>query len=199
MRAPRRRLMTCAMLTGAAALLSTACSGTGTRATPPATAASPTPTPVTASPQPSSSVRWPSGLPDPAAVDGNPTAVSRAAVTIMWTVDYSTDQGGQHDAQLRALPLLTPAYAAQIRAAQPSAPSPDAWVRKHVRTRVQMRPGDEDRPMDTTSTAYRQWLLTVTTVDPAGHRQVAPVHVTAYVILNRSAGQPWRVASVSTF
>jgi hypothetical protein len=161
------------------------------------------PTPVYPAPTSSSATRPAtriSGLPDPGTVDGkDPSAVSRAALTIMWTTDASTDSGGQHDAQLRSVPFLTPAYAAQIEAAQPSPPPPDAWVRNRVHTRVQMRPGDEETPPDTPTAAYRQWILTVTSVDAKGRRQVAPVRVVAYVILARAAGQPWRVAAVNTY
>lgn len=195
--APSRLAQTLACLSAAAAL--TGCGGSSHprahEAAPSATVSPAAPTPVRDQPAPSMS-----GLPDLSTVDGNdPTAVSRAALTVMWTTDSSLDHGGQHDAQLRAVPYLTPAYAVQIRAAQPSPPPPDAWVRDRVRTHVQMRPGEEERPADTPTTAYRQWLLTVTSIDAHGHRPVKPVHVTAYVILNRTAGQPWRVSQVSTY
>lgn len=142
---------------------------------------------------------WPKGVPDPATVDGSdPTAVSRSALTIMWTINYGADHHGQHDAQLRALPLLTPAYAAHVRTAPPGRPPPDAWIRDHARTRLQLRPGEEERPADSATTAYRQWLLTITTLDGAGHR-ITRAHITAYLILTRSPNQPWRVAQASTY
>jgi hypothetical protein len=196
---PVRRGIRELMSIGAAAVLLTGCANTASTHTQSSHATLPVDsatTPATSAP----AAGRPKGLPDLKAVNGNdPTAVSRAALIIMWTTDASIDRAGQHDAQLRALPLLTSGYATQIRAASPGPPPPDAWTRNGVRTQVQLRPGAENRPADTATAAYRQWLLTVTTADAKGRHQASPFHVIAYVALARAAGQPWRVSNVTTY
>jgi hypothetical protein len=137
------------------------------------------------------------GLPNPHKVDGNnPDAVSRAALTVMWTIDTAIDQGGQHDAYLRAIPYLTDAYATQIRAQPPQTGSAQTILAgHHAYTQVKLTQGHDDgAPPDTTTVAYRQWVITVTAIGRDGWKG-PPVTNLAYLVLNRSGPrQPWRIS-----
>lgn len=146
----------------------------------------------------------PPGVPDPAAANwSDATAVSRAVAITMAEVDTATDdpQTSDHDAGLRALPYLTPRYAAQIRAQQPP-PVPmtvwQQWERHRAYLRATVAPGGDDQPPGTATTAYRVWEVTTIPTGRDGWRGQPVVTVTDFVTLVRARpGQPWKVASVT--
>lgn len=158
----------------------------------------PTPPPRTPTPFPSPTGALPAGVPDPRTVNqDDPTALSRAAAITMWSIDAYTDHGGQHDADLRTAPYLTPAYARQITSATDNVPLPDDWIRQRLHTVVRAQPGSEDAPADSPTRAYRQWRLTITYVDGAGHQHGSQQYVAVYLTLVRSAQQPWRISAMT--
>lgn len=139
-------------------------------------------------------------LPAPSSVKGDdPEAVSRAVVTIQWTVDTSIDNS-RHDAALRAAPFLEPAYLAFLKAHPPVA-APGAewaeWTRHRAYTTVATRALHDERPADSATEARRQWLVTTT---PRGRDGWSgrPTTTTAFVTMTRErAGAPWRVSGIT--
>ncbi|MFD8146134.1 hypothetical protein [Streptomyces sp. NPDC059708] len=120
----------------------------------------------------------------------------------MWTIDTTIDVS-QHDATLRALPLLTPAYRDQIKATPPrSAPGADwaDWTAHGAYTLVRLRAANEaGRPSDTPADAYRTWIVTST---PQGDRGWTgkPTSATVFAHLTRAdPGGPWRVSELRTY
>jgi hypothetical protein len=138
------------------------------------------------------------GLPDARRIDhGDATAVSRAALTVAWTIDTVIDQG-QRDAFARAAPYLTPAYAAQL-AQQPLQAAPSTWWDHRAYSKLQLEPIDPDAgaPQDTTTSAYRQWRITNTPTGRDGW-QGTPVKAIVFVTLTRAnTGLPWRIAEIT--
>ncbi|MEU9019233.1 hypothetical protein [Actinomadura sp. NPDC048394] len=127
------------------------------------------------------------------------TAVSRAAVRVMWTVDAATDRS-QRDAYLRARPLCTSEYAAALAADAAAGAIPTAWTDHRAYAKVDLAPrtpeGDVDE--DTPTTAYRGWAITVTPTGRDGWTGT-PVHAIAFVALKRpNASTPWRISHVGT-
>jgi hypothetical protein len=118
-------------------------------------------------------------------------------VITLWSVDAGTDHDGQHDADLRVAPYLTPAYAKQITSATDNVPLPEEWIRQRLHTTVRAQPGQEETPADSPTRAYRQWRLTVTTLDARGHQHGLPQHLIVYVTLVRSARLPWRISTMT--
>lgn len=139
------------------------------------------------------------GLPDFRKVDqGNPTAVSKTVITVMWTVDATVDNG-QRDAYLRAVPLLATTYAATI-SNQPAGGLPATWRdhRAYARVQAVLEEPKGDVEPDTPTTAHRQWQITVTPIGRDGWKG-ALVHASAFVTLTRAAANaPWRVSNVTT-
>ncbi|MEU8302852.1 hypothetical protein AB0C84_04760 [Actinomadura sp. NPDC048955] len=162
-----------------------------TKAAPSAAISSPAP--ASASPSP------PGGLPDLTRLDQHDaTAVSKAALTLMWIVDSTTDHS-QRDAYQRAAPLLDEAYKASV-AAQPGGLVPGQWTEHRAYAKVRLTPQrpQGDVPTDTPTLAHRGWAITVI---PTGRDKWkgAPVHATAFVTLKRKdPGAPWRVSAVGT-
>ncbi|GAA4140855.1 hypothetical protein [Actinomadura keratinilytica] len=187
-------------LAAALAVAATACGGQEPRRpVTAATTAAPSPTPTAC--RPTASAKTPEGgLPDPKDVDQrDATAVARAAVTVMWTVDSAIDRG-QRDAYLRACPYLTPDYAARVAAEQAVGPLPQQWRdhRAYAEVRLELRQPEGDLDPDTPTMAYRQWQVTVT---PTGRDEWKgrTVRAIAFVTLTRASPRdPWRVARVST-
>lgn len=196
----------------AAVVLLCALAGCGTVPTSPGddsagtTAASAMPAPAPSStqepaaPLPTGSAGTPRpALPDPKAVNGSDAdAVSRAALTVMWTIDTRIDVS-QHDATVRAAPYLTEKYAAEIKDTPPRA-APGAewttWAQHHAYTTVTLKAvRDAGIPPDTATAAYRQWLITST---PHGDSQWTgpPTATAAFVRLARTTGGPWQVEAV---
>ncbi|MCF2526721.1 hypothetical protein [Yinghuangia soli] len=125
----------------------------------------------------------------------DPSAVSRAAVLTMWTVDTTKDANAEAGT-LRAAPFLSPALVQAAREGAAIRPS-QAWLEMaghQGRTVATAVPNDEaGKPPDTPTTALRTWAVTVSPVADSGWRGV-PDTLTVYVTLGRSAvDQPWRV------
>lgn len=167
----------------------------------PGTAAASRSTAAAASPagEPAPAVSLPVSLPSPDSVSyADPTAVSRAAVIIQWSMDTVTDSS-QYQAELRSAPFLTPAYLAQLRANPPvAAPGYqwDQWSAHRAYTTVSLIVEPDDQPADTATTAYRQWGITVTPRGTGGWTG-APLAVTVFVQLTRSgSSEPWLVSAI---
>jgi len=127
----------------------------------------------------------------------NPSSVSAAALTVMYTMDTSADTS-QYQAELRAAPYLSPTYLAQLRAAPPvSAPGAqwDTWTAHQATTTVKLTAEHTDQPPGTASTTYRQWGITAT---PEGthHWRGQPLTATAFVTLTKISGR-WLVSAVT--
>lgn len=160
----------------------------GTATSPPAAVPSNPPAPT----------GTPRGLPDPKTVDRrDATAVSRAAVQTMWTVDAAIDRG-QSDAYQRARPYLTPEYAARAEA-QPIGTVPSLWRdhRAYARVRLTPQTPEDGAPPDNARTAHRQWEVAVTPVGRDGWKG-APTRAIAFVTLTRGGENDWRVSGVTT-
>ncbi|WP_413807652.1 hypothetical protein [Streptomyces sp. OE57] len=176
---------------------SPAATGTGPYPTP---SASRTAAPESPSPRPTGTPRG--GTPRPGDVEQTDAdAVSRGALTALWTFDTAVDRG-PHDAELRAVDAgwLTKAYADRLRSRQPqSVPGAQwqEWVRHRAYGTVELEQAEEAaKPTDTGTEAWRQWTVITT---PSGRDQWTgqPVPVAAYVHLTRAAaGTAWRVADV---
>ncbi|MBO2443069.1 hypothetical protein [Actinomadura nitritigenes] len=187
-----------AFLTALACAVS-AC-GVGHRAAPEATSASPTAAISSPAPaSPTSSPRVPRGLPDLSRLDqSDATAVSKAALTLMWTVDSAIDHG-QQDAYQRATPLLDSVYKAVIDG-QGGGSMPGLWSRHRAYAKVRLTRQTPlgDVPADTPKLAHRQWRIDVTPTGRDGWKG-DPVHATAFVTLRRDKPSgPWRVSAVGT-
>ncbi|MEW2353739.1 hypothetical protein [Spirillospora sp. NPDC029432] len=139
------------------------------------------------------------GAVDPARVDHrDATAVSRAAVLTMWSVDSATD-GAQRDAYRRARPFLTPEYYTAI-AGETSGKLSNEWLRHRAYAKVRVAPQqvDSGAGTDTSTSARRQWGITVIPTGRDGWRG-GKVRAVAFVNLTRpDASAPWRVSAVTT-
>jgi len=136
----------------------------------------------------------------PTGVDGNSAdAVTKAALTTMWTIDTTIDTT-QYDATARAFPYLTTEYAAKLKDGRPrSAPGAQwqTWTDHTAWTTVTLSPTeDAGRPADTPTTAYRQYTVTATPHGTDGWTG-DPIETTAFVTLTRNNG-PWKISSVQT-
>jgi hypothetical protein len=190
-----------ALAAAAVALASAGCSGTssaapnpgatartaagGFRAPAPLPAGSPGPLPVT--------------LPALSSVNSqDPSAVSQAAVTIMWTMDTALDTS-QYQAELRAAPFLAPAYLASLTANPPVAGSGaqwTAWSAHRAYTTVAAVPERQDQPIDSPTQAQRQWGVSATPHGTGGWTG-PPLTSTVFVTMTRAAATaPWRVSAV---
>lgn len=142
------------------------------------------------------------GTPRPGDVEQTDAdAVSRGALTALWTFDTAVDRG-PHDAELRTADAgwLTKAYADRLRSRRPqSVPGAQwqEWVRHRAYGTVELEKAEEAaKPADTGTEAWRQWTVTTT---PSGRDRWTgeAVPVAAYVHLTRTAaGTAWRVADV---
>ncbi|MGK5557668.1 hypothetical protein ACSNOI_39275 [Actinomadura kijaniata] len=187
--------VSCSAGTGAAPP-PTASPAAGSTAAPPSVSSSTAAPSTASSPTPSatSSVTVP-GLDH---VDGtDPTAVSRAALTAMWTVDATSDTS-QADAYRRASPYLTTSYYADLTAQPVTTPIPQQWRDHRAYTRVELtadRP-EGDLPTSGPYSTYRAWKLTVRPIGRDGWRGAA-LRLSAFVRLERPAKPfPWRVVHV---
>jgi hypothetical protein len=152
---------------------------------------------LAAAPVPAASL--PVSLPSPGSVNyADPTSVSQAAVVIQWTMDTVTD-ASQYQAELRSAPFLAPAYLAQLKANPPvAAPGYqwNQWAAHRAYTTVSLVPEPNDQPADTSTTAYRQWGITVTPHGVGGWTG-APTAATVFVQLSRAgSGRPWLVSAI---
>ncbi|MBE1532865.1 hypothetical protein [Actinomadura algeriensis] len=139
----------------------------------------------------------PSDLPAPPRVDRkDATAVAKAALTIMYTVDSTVDTG-LRDAKLRAVRFLTPGYTAEVNAA-PRQYVPAEWHRHraYLAVRLQSLGREAGAPSDGLATAYRQWKMTTT---PTGRDRWrgSPTEQMVYMVLTKSSeSEGWRVSDV---
>lgn len=178
------------------------CGGGGERAEPetaPPTpgAASSIPVPSAAPPSPPANPRLPAGLPDPRRIDQkNATAVSRAALTVMYTVDSTVD-AGLRDAKLRAARYLTRDYRAEV-AAEPRQYIPAEWRRHraYLAVRLEPLPREAGAPSDTATTAYRQWQMTTIPTGRDDWRGTARPSVAFMTLARSSERDPWRIRDV---
>lgn len=168
------------------------------RPSPGSARSTPAPRGLAAAPVPAASLPVP--LPGPASVSyTDPTAVSRAAIIIQWTMDTITDTS-QYQAELRSAPFLTPAYLAQLMANPPTAAPGyqwDQWTAHRAYTTVSLVAEPAEQPPDTASTADRQWGITVTPHGTDGWTG-EPLTATVFALLTRGGpGQPWLVSAIS--
>lgn len=137
-------------------------------------------------------------LPNPRAVNRrDATAVSRAAVQVMWTVDAASDRS-QLDAYLRARPYMTSAWYAAL-ATEPVGAIPSHWRdhRAYAQVRLHAQAPEDGAGADTATTAHRQWKVTVTPIGRDGWTGRA-AHAIAFVTLVGNAEGRWEVSGVST-
>jgi hypothetical protein len=156
------------------------------------------PTVSEASPSPSRSPRIPGGLPDPDQIDRkNATAVSRAALTVMYSVDSAVD-AGLRDAKLRAATYLTSAYAAEIKQ-EPVQYVPDEWRRHRAYLAVRLRQlrREAGAPSDGPTTAYRQWQLTTVPKGRDGWHGHRSEYVVFMSLVRSSKRDPWRISGAT--
>lgn len=143
--------------------------------------------------------------PDPYSLDADdPTTVSCAVLTLLWTTDTTIDppQQGQHTASLRAAATtyVTPRLAARLRA-EPAIPAPGriwaTWAAHHAYNRVQLsRAHDDGAPPDTASRALRQWKIMIVPTGRDGWTGPA-ITTTAFVTVIRDTTQAcWQVDDV---
>jgi hypothetical protein len=193
----------------AAVLVATGCSSlqtTGSASTGASTSVSPTSTSAAAGTPTASRSSEPerSAPPVPTGVDpalagvdrSSIDAVATAVVTAFTTANTATDTG-PNNSVARTISLLTADYAAAIITTPPLR-SPGArwntWSAQGVRLTATVTPLADDRPVDTTSTATRIYLVTQTPTTRTGQVLDAVVTV-AYVALRRDTSG-WAVAQV---
>lgn len=163
---------------------------------------------VDASPTPVSDCRQlnqPIRSPHPAHADADgPTRVSRAVLTLLWTLDTTIDHQpqGQHAASLRAAATtcVTAGFAARLRL-EPAIPAPAttwaAWSAHRAYLRVHLSAAHDDgAPPDTAERVLRQWKIVAVPVGRDGWSG-APITEIAFVTVIRGGTQtPWQVNDV---
>lgn len=194
---PTKRLIAAALTIALVA----SCSSNVQRSTPspllPSTAnnAAPSAAPTTSTPaRPTAPPRFVA----PSAIDQrDATAVSRAALTIMWSVDSIRDRAGQRDAYLRASVYFTRDYATRIRRTFAPQRLPGLWEQHKAFNAVEAKAiDDEDQASDTPTRAGRQWSLTITPTGRDGWSGET-FTVLAFTELVRADNRhPWRLANV---
>jgi hypothetical protein len=156
------------------------------------------PVPSGGSPSPSRSPRIPGGLPDPRRIDQkDATAVSRAALTVMYTVDSTVD-AGLRNARLRAARYLTVAYAAEIKA-EPVQYVPEEWRQHRAYFVVRLRPvvREKGAPSDRPTAAFREWGMTTVPTGRDRWRGTRRTSVVYMALVRSSKNAPWRVSDVN--
>lgn len=191
------------LLTLATAALITSCSS-----------GDPTPTPTPPSPARSATspaaTRWAVASPaaatrsTPPAQTGfspkpkaTPDDVAQAAARAWLSYDTRVDRRPNDTTRRLALPLLTPAFRAQILAFTSSvAPGAewDDWTSRHAYATVTTQLGGDDHPPDTPTTAWRQVIATITL--HGDQDWTATQQQTQFLQLTRTA-QGWRVAGLT--
>ncbi|TDC45422.1 hypothetical protein E1281_30405 [Actinomadura sp. KC345] len=168
---------------------------------PPPTSAAPSssvPTFGLPSAPPSPNATPPADLPTAGQVDqDDATAVSKAALTIMYTADSTVD-AGLRDAKLRAARYLTSDYTAKIKA-EPRQYVPREWGRHraYLAVRLESLPREAGSPPDGPTAAHRQWEMTTTPTGRDGWRGT-PVTFVVYMALTRSSEDAsWQVSDAA--
>jgi hypothetical protein len=139
-------------------------------------------------------------LPAPSTVnDQDASAVSKAVVTIQWTMDTTIDTS-QYQAELRSARFLTPSYLANVKAHPPVA-APGAqwneWSSHRAYTTVATLAEHDDQPADSATEARRQWGITVTPHGRDGWTG-SPTTATVFVTMSRArTGSPWLVSAIT--
>lgn len=141
------------------------------------------------------------GVPDPATVDdADPDAVAVAALTAMFSMDTAIDLSPS-DADRRAIPWLSEAFADGVRAGSPSGGGAD-WIAltEHQGYTVvdQVFDVSEDgAPTDSDQHVYRIYQVTYT---PTGRDGWTGEPVTYYyylTLIRADTTQPWRLDLLS--
>lgn len=212
----RHRATRAVALVWAAALTAATVTGCGARetgesaptvpATPPPAAgatltaqATPAPTVVQASLPPGQPGTPAGGLPGSRTLTSrDPDVVAVAGLTAYYSADTAIDRSPA-DPQRRALPWTAGQLAAGIAAYRPvAAPGAtwNSWAAHRAHTTVTAtRAYDDGAPADTASTAYRQFVVTIT---PHGrdHWTGPPVTHTDFVLMRRTSSG-WRIADLT--
>jgi hypothetical protein len=141
------------------------------------------------------------GIPDPAAVDdADPDAVAVAALTGMFSMDTAIDLSPS-DADRRAIPWLSEAFADGVRAGSPDGGGAD-WItladhQGYTLVDQVLDVSEDGAPADSDQAAYRIYQVTYT---PTGRDGWTGEQVTSsyYLTLTRAdSTQPWRVDSLT--
>lgn len=123
--------------------------------------------------------------------------MSRAALTVMYTVDSTVDEG-LRNAQLRAARYFIPAYTAEVKA-EPVQYVPEEWRQHRAYLKVRLHPlkPETGAPSDGPKAAYREWDLTTIPTGRDRWRD-APSESVVYMALSRSSKRdPWRISAVT--
>ncbi|MFG1913068.1 hypothetical protein [Kribbella sp. NPDC048928] len=211
---PVRRTVLAAL--GFVVLAATGCSNDGTAnqqpsepaASPPAATVTGTPgppsvpaTPVTPDPIPTGNpTKTPAGgLPRPAQVNSlNASAVAATVAAVTYRYDTAIDNSPS-DAQRRATPWLTPAYAAQLTGGPAAAPGAEwnTWAQHRAYTTSTAVDATEDgAPPDTTTRADRSIAVTVTPIGRDRWHGTPQQYVLFITLTRDGAAAPWRVSQL---
>lgn len=165
-------------------------------ATPGAASIIPMPSAESSTPSPSSS-RLPDDVPTPGRIDQqDATAVSKGALTVMYTVDSTVDTG-LRDAKLRAKRYLAPEYIANVEA-EPRQYVPDEWRQHRAYLTVRLKPLalEAGAPSDGPTAAYRQWEMTTTPTGRDDWRGAPRKSVVYMALVKSSERESWRISDV---
>jgi hypothetical protein len=144
---------------------------------------------------PSQGSRPPGDLPTPRRVDQkDATALSKAALTVMYMVDSTVD-AGLRDAKLRAARYLTRDYMAKLKA-EPKQYVPGDWRQHRAYLAVRLKPlrREAGAPSDGPTAAYRQWEMTTTPTGRDDWRGASGRFVVYMVLARSSTAESWRVS-----
>lgn len=207
-----------ALAAAAAVLLAAGCSSNDTAQQPPSSSASSTPTrspaatgtpgaptipatPVTPQQIPTGDpAKTPAGgLPRPSQVNSlNASAVAAAVAAVTYRYDTAIDNSPS-DAQRRATPWMTPAYAAQLAGGPVSAPGAEwnSWVKHRAYTTSTAVDATEDgAPPDTPTRADRTIAVTVTPLGRDRWRGTPQQHALFITLTRAAAAAPWQVSQL---
>lgn len=182
----------------AAAALLAGCGGAPDRPAPtPALPGAASEIPTTSASASRAPGRSPRGLPDLDRVDRrDATAVSKAALTVMHTVDAAVDEGLQ-DARLRASRFFTADFADRVRA-EPAQYVPREWRehRAYAKVRLKRLEPEAGAPSDSPTEAFRQWEVTATPHGRDDWRGAPRTSVVFVQLVRPKAGASWRISAV---
>jgi hypothetical protein len=135
--------------------------------------------------------------PDPT-VQSDPTTVSQAALTVLFSYDTTTDTTPR-DAALRTIPWMTDKYAAaQLEHVVVAPPGADwnTWAEHRAYTTPTLVQSNESAPTDSQVLAYRQWVVSYTPTGRDGWRGTESVVVVFVSLTRGSPAEPWRIADL---
>ncbi|NUP34832.1 MAG: hypothetical protein HOU01_24435 [Streptomycetaceae bacterium] len=126
------------------------------------------------------------------------TAVSQAALTVLFSYDTMTDTTAQ-DAAVRAQQWMTDRYAATQREHVVVAP-PGAdwtlWTGHKVYTKPTLTQSHEPAPPDSDVLAYRQWIVRYTPTGRDGWKGTESLVVVFVTLTRATPAEPWRIADL---